>query len=221
LRGFEHYKYLGSRGINALPVIHQGESTSWLDVYRDQTDYVGLSPSVNFGPAAQRQWLDHAFARLDNVRTHAFGVTSPSLIARYPWTSFDSATWALQAANGRVVVPSAAAGGGYDFSRSIYVTVTGAERDRIRRPSNLIEDMGRQQRDHIRRYIATEGLTIEDVRNRPSARRQVNLAFYQDMAAAFGGTFVAACNPSDRLTKLLPLRRHQPYRLLSWAHLAD
>jgi hypothetical protein len=211
---FRNYQYMRCRGLHPIPVVHQGESVSWLDRYLDAgATYVGLARRAKFGRDVQRDWLDQAFTRLTDeagkplVKVHGFGITAPELVARYPWSSFDSATWIRQAGYGRIIVPSAADGAGeYDFFRPHYIAIS----DR--------QDRSPLQQA-IRRYVEQEcGFPLEAARRRASTRAAINLQFYQRMSAAFDGKFVVATDHLVSVSKLT-VHRHQVYRLLSFARL--
>src|SRR4030095_7267780 len=54
-RGFENYKYMSAeRGLDPMPVHHQGESWHWLRRYLDAgVKVIGLSTTTNSGKDAQ------------------------------------------------------------------------------------------------------------------------------------------------------------------------
>ena len=77
--------------IEAVPVYHQGESRRWLDRMIDEGfDYIGISPANDRTTKQKIEWLDGAFGYLcgdagyPEIKTHAFGATSPSILCRYP-----------------------------------------------------------------------------------------------------------------------------------------
>jgi hypothetical protein len=221
-RSFENYQYMRKRGLDPVPVCHQGERWLWLERYLDAgATYIGLSRRSDFPRHRQVGWLDEAFARLTGttVRTHGFGITSPGLITRYPWYSYDSATWALAAAAGKIIVPSKRRqGGGFDFlGQPALVTVSGP-RERRRNPSSTYEDLTRREQEHVRDYIASGGFTIDDVQL-PHARRALNVMYFRWMAAAIEGVhpkFVMVSAPDVNLVELTPFHHHQTYVLLSY-----
>lgn len=92
----QNYLRMKKRGLKiVLPVYHLGEPLSCLEEIIDGgANYVGLGGLAR-GAAdkARRAWLDSVFsflAKYSEIKTHGFGVTSPSLVLRYPWYSVDS-----------------------------------------------------------------------------------------------------------------------------------
>lgn len=91
-----NYLRMKERGLKVvLPVYHLGEPLSCLkEILDNDVGYVGLGGLAR-GAAdkARRAWLDSVFsflAKYPEIKTHGFGVTSPSLVLRYPWYSVDS-----------------------------------------------------------------------------------------------------------------------------------
>lgn len=97
-------------GVKPLPCFHLGEDPKWLVRYVERYDYIALGGLVGTSPSQQAMWLDDIWKNyLTNdgeaiVRVHAFGVTSPHVMQRYPWFSVDSTSWLLQAAMGRIQI---------------------------------------------------------------------------------------------------------------------
>lgn len=109
-------KYLeDEHGLNPVPVIHFGTSMKWIDKHLDAGYKLlgigGLGQEVTRD--AYLSWGDRLFSHLcpgpshlPVVRTHGFAMTSFRLMARYPWWSVDSVSWAKAAGvGGQVFVP--------------------------------------------------------------------------------------------------------------------
>lgn len=112
-KSFQNYLYLkDSLKCKVVPVFHQHESVEWLDKILteiDNDDLVAISPANDQVRESRIQWLDTIWSKMINinreptVNCHAFGVTTPKIIKRYPWYSVDSSTPSQHAANGSVI----------------------------------------------------------------------------------------------------------------------
>jgi len=105
----ENAEYMRKKGIIPMEVFHQGEDFSFLDtmIKRPENHYIGISPANDVGVPGRQAWLNQSFRRVElcgGIRSHGFGVTSPSLMANNPWTSVDSATYSILAGYGGVQV---------------------------------------------------------------------------------------------------------------------
>lgn len=97
-----------------LPIFHQGEDFKWLInmlEYRHPDgkpiDYIGISPANDVHVNEKQKWISRVFKIIKsssnpNVKTHAFGMTSLNLLEQYPFTSADSTSWVMTAANGGI-----------------------------------------------------------------------------------------------------------------------
>jgi len=107
-------KKLRGAGISdVIEVFHQGEKIDpylYKMIASQGEPYIGVSPANDAYPTSRLRWLDSVFSEIgkrygpDRVRTHGFGVTAYSLIAPFPWTSVDSASFAILAGYGTVTV---------------------------------------------------------------------------------------------------------------------
>lgn len=99
-----------------LPIFHQGEDFKWLKNMLEYTHsdgkhiwYIGISPSNDVSVVEKKKWLEVVFRIIKessnpNVKTHAFGMTSLNVLEQYPFTSADSTSWLLSAANGGIII---------------------------------------------------------------------------------------------------------------------
>lgn len=125
---WELQKYLEENGLNPVPVFHNGEDFKWLRRYMDDHDYIGIGGLGQF--SAKASYIAHAdkiFRLLSNpdgspkYKTHGFAVTSPELVARFPWYTIDSSTWCTNTRYGRVLIPKVRNHNGefrYTYTRS-------------------------------------------------------------------------------------------------------
>lgn len=109
---WRNLRYLESKGLEPMPVVHFGADLCWLRRYvRSGYNYIGIGGLVGRDKICI-PWLDEVFSYLcdtpDNLpraKTHGFGVTSIKLLHRYPWYSVDSTSWSQSAAFGGIFVP--------------------------------------------------------------------------------------------------------------------
>ena len=123
---WEILKYLeNEHGLNPCPVIHYGTDLKWLDKHLeagyDLIALGGMAIKVRGSTKQVSLWLDRVFerccpppSRLPSVRLHGFGVTTHSIMVRYPWWSVDSTTWCMKGAYGMIHLPKKV-GGKYDY----------------------------------------------------------------------------------------------------------
>ncbi|GAH15672.1 unnamed protein product [marine sediment metagenome] len=110
---YENQKYMESKGVSPVPCYHYGEDISWLKRYLDEGyEFIALGGMVPISTGDLMSWLDDLFGRyltdeegLPKVKIHGFGMTSLSLLLRYPWYSVDSTSWVLTGRFGSVYVP--------------------------------------------------------------------------------------------------------------------
>lgn len=90
-----------------VPCFHYGEPFEYLEKYVEGWDYIALGGMVPVETKQLSLWLDevwnHYLTRDDGapiVKVHGFGMTTFSLMARYPWFSVDSSSWLMGGRNG-------------------------------------------------------------------------------------------------------------------------
>jgi hypothetical protein len=100
-------------GLSPIPVFHYGENESWLRKYlKKGYDYISLGGMVPISTPALMMWLDQIFTKhltdkkgIPIIKVHGFGLTSFSLIFRYPWYSIDSTSWVVTGRLGSIFIP--------------------------------------------------------------------------------------------------------------------
>ena len=113
-RSWDIQKYMESFGLSPLPVYHVGEDIKWLKRYVDNYDYIGCGGFAK--DISKKAWINSmgnpAFSiicdtpdRLPRVKVHGFAMTSPELMAAFPWFSVDSTSWVMFGKYGAVLVP--------------------------------------------------------------------------------------------------------------------
>lgn len=99
-------------GVKPLPCFHYGEDERYLDWYISKYEYITLGGMVPISTPQLIYWLDRLWEEhlcdgsgRPKVKVHGFGVTTMSIMKRYPWFSVDSSTWVQNAANGMIFLP--------------------------------------------------------------------------------------------------------------------
>lgn len=99
-------------GVKPLPCFHYGEDERYLEFYITNYNYVTIGGMVPISTPQLIHWLDRIWERhltdgsgRPRVKVHGFGLTTMSLMKRYPWFSVDSSTWVQNAANGMIFLP--------------------------------------------------------------------------------------------------------------------
>lgn len=97
VKGWENLKYMESKGLKVLHTFHSAEDEKWLFKLMDEYEYFGVSKTGDTGDVISR--LDRVFTKLCDkkghckYKIHGFGITSPSMMMRYPFYSVDSSSW--------------------------------------------------------------------------------------------------------------------------------
>lgn len=109
LKTWQNQLIMESKGATPLPCFHFGEDPRYLDWYVQRYDYITIGGLVGRSSRDAQVWLDRIWDNhmLDGsgrakLKVHAFGMTSPDLMKRYPWYSVDSSSWIQAAAFGSI-----------------------------------------------------------------------------------------------------------------------
>lgn len=109
LKTWQNQLYMEEQGAKPLPCFHFGEDPRYLEWYIERYEYITIGGLVGKSVKDARIWLDRMWNdyMLDGsgrprLKVHAFGMTSPELMARYPWFSADSSSWIQAAAFGSI-----------------------------------------------------------------------------------------------------------------------
>ena len=107
---FENQMRMEKLGATPLPCFHFGEDPEYLKYYVKNYSYITLGGLVPVSSKAAEIWLDEIWEKYLTdgagnplLKVHGFGVTTISLMERYPWFSCDSSSWIQAAAFGSVV----------------------------------------------------------------------------------------------------------------------
>lgn len=196
---YRNLKYLEKKGLHPVPVVHYSPVVDfkWLRRYMEEGyTFIGLGGLVGSTATAEcKSWLSQAFdvvcGSKDNtplVDIHGFGVTSYSLLLRYPWYSVDSTSWTKVGAYGGILVPHKR-GGKFTFDEQPYlIKVSEDSPERKQHGKHLLTISKREQ------AIVNEWLELIDVPmgevgdeetfgvvTRHTERRVANLKFFEMM----------------------------------------
>jgi len=103
---------LEALGCQVIPCFHGGEPIDACRYYVANYPYISLGGMVGGATSVLKAWLDEVFTEAicdadgyAKCKVHGFGMTSLSLMERYPWYSVDSTSWVMTAAFGSLVFP--------------------------------------------------------------------------------------------------------------------
>lgn len=116
-KSWENYLYMRDKVVESchiLPLYHFGESKEGL--YRilntkfngDFVNYIGIGGRHGVSTEEQIKYFNEVFTIIQNssnpkVKVHAFGITVPRILERFPFYSADSTTWLQSAINGAIL----------------------------------------------------------------------------------------------------------------------
>lgn len=110
-KSWKAWHYMVDNGAkNIMPTFHYGEPWEYLDKMATTSHYMALGGLVKVPKPSQLRWLDEAWERLTDAqgkpvtKVHGFGLTTVSLMQRYPWYSVDSSSWIQSAAYGQAML---------------------------------------------------------------------------------------------------------------------
>lgn len=177
-------------GLHPIPVFHQGEDFEWLTrLVADGEDYIGISPSDDTPRSAQISWIDDCFTILTDregrpcVRTHGFGITAVASLARHPWYTVDSTTWAHTAGFGHILVPKPTPQG-YDYTATMQIAICGVQRET--KSLMRYERLSNAARDAVTQYLESIGTSPSECRYDVFARRNTVITYLRGLSAQLG-----------------------------------
>lgn len=143
---YENQLAMEAQGARPLPCFHFGEDERYLEWYIQRYPYITIGGMVRTKAEDVMQWLDRIWDRylLDGsgrpkLKVHAFGVTTISLMERYPWHSVDSSSWIQAASFGSIytvehgpIAISSRSPSRHDFGRHL-TTLSAIEREQVER----------------------------------------------------------------------------------------
>lgn len=177
-QSWENYLYMRTKMYSPrklLPIFHQGEDFKWLDnMLNARFDgepiwYIGLSPANDMPLKEKDKWLERCYSTIrkssnPDVCTHIFGMTTLSVLERYPATSADSTTWIMQGAMGSIVTKY----GSIPVSQGI----THASDHLLKMPKAIQKD--------IQDYVESHGYNLEGLATSYKDRIDFNIMYFNE-----------------------------------------
>lgn len=175
---WENYLYMRERlksPEKLLPIFHQGEEYRWLENMLnarfdgEPIGYIGLSPANDMPLSAKDKFLDRCYTIIrkssnPNVKTHIFGMTTLSILEKYPVYSADSTTWIMQGAMGSIVTKY----GSIPVSEGI----THASDHLLKLPKAIQKD--------IQNYVESHGYNLEGLSTSYKDRIDFNIMYFNE-----------------------------------------
>jgi hypothetical protein len=176
LKTWQNQLYMEKKGAKPLPCFHFGEDPRYLDWYVQRYEYITIGGLVRKSSNDQRVWLDriwndHILDGSGNPRlkVHGFGLTSPELMARYPWHSCDSSSWIQAAAFGSIFTS--------EYGPIAVSKDSPAKHDAGRHLSNLTEI----ERNHLNQLLDKKGFNYERLSTVYESRAVYNCLGYIEL----------------------------------------
>ena len=179
LKSWENQRHMEQQGLRPLPCYHWGEDERYLEWYVANYDYITIGGMVPISTKNLRPWLDRIWSKhltdkegKPRVKVHGFGMTSLSLMERYPWYSVDSSRWLQAARFGNILIPS-------------NEQLIGISQDAPHRKTKgqHFDNLAPIQKDAIAEEIDSYGFGITILRTNTYARRMFNILAFQAIEA--------------------------------------
>ena len=194
---YEINKYMRTYGLEPMPVVHYGTSSSWIKKYLDVTDYIGIS---GLGQKARKSrygtYLKEMFKYIHtdkrkppSAKVHGFAMTTPEFIKEYPFYSMDSTTWCKMAGMGQVMIPRIINKNAYEFleGRNIGISSRVANTMRkwhtLRLPEGIVSMI-----DTYTQEVC--GVSVQQASIDLKARNIINIIYYFEMQKQLKSIYV-------------------------------
>jgi len=182
----ENQKIMEKAGLSPLPCFHYKEDPSFLEYYIENYDYVALGGMVGKGTSNLVGWLDEMFSEyicdkdgMPRCKVHGYGMTTLSLMFRYPWYSVDSTTWCQWGGYGKLALPQLRNGKPVWDSTPYMMGVT-EPRGHMPRGSHM-DAIAPKLREFYLEYIEQQGYSYEELVKDYRLRWKWNLEFFISM----------------------------------------
>ena len=163
-----------------IPIFHRREDFKWLDLMLETTfngahiPYIGIAATTDSTVTEKQNWFEKVFNHIKhssnpNVKTHAFGMTSLTLLELYPFTSADSTSWLMAAINGAILSPFGV----------IYVS------EKNKHDPGHILGLASFTRKAVEDYITNRGFTLEELSTKYAAREKINALYFVEWSQSY------------------------------------
>lgn len=182
-QSWENYLYMRERVKSPdklIPIFHRREDFKWLDLMLETTfdgkhiPYIGIAATTDSTVKEKRDWFEKVFKHIrhssnPNVKTHAFGMTSLTLLELYPFTSADSTSWLMTAINGGIQSPFGV----------IYVS------EKNKHEAGHILGLSSEIRKAVEDYVTQRGFTLEELSTEYAARERINALYFVEWSQTY------------------------------------
>lgn len=161
-----------------LPIFHQGEDFKWLRNMLEYKHpdgkpiwYIGVSPANDVSVSEKKKWLEIVYKIIaessnPNVKTHAFGMTTLNVLEQHPFTSADSTSWILCAANGAIIING----------KAVHIS------DRRIHDSQNVLNRSVAIQDDVKKLVESKGFDFQKLTESPGERMLFNLVSLKEWA---------------------------------------
>lgn len=166
-------------GLSPIPTYHQGEPLSVLREFVKNYEYIALGGMVGLSPVTAKLHLDKCFDIIcDNhgnpkTKVHGFGITSYSLLMRYPWYSTDSTAWILTAGMGSIMMANNG-----DYSKAPLKIAVSENNPKKSDFGRHIDSFNPEKRKMVEDYLQGLGYSIEIARTIRNDRCLINAHYF-------------------------------------------
>lgn len=163
-------------GVQALPCFHYGEDERFLEYYVERYEYITLGGMVPIARPQLRLWLDRIWGRYltdrhgrPKLKVHGFGLTTMSLMKRYPWFSVDSSSWVQIGNVGNVLFPEWG------------IVAVSPDSPKAKEAGMHADTVATPAADAIKAAVARRGFEYDRLRKEYVARWVFNCAAYREV----------------------------------------
>ncbi len=172
---YQNQMRMEKHGVRPLPCFHYGEDPRYLQLYAANYSYITLGGMVAQSTKDLLIWLDEIWEKYLTdgagrpiTKVHAFGVTTPILMKKYPWFSVDSSSWVQVAANGSILFNG----------KAMAISAESPNRKVQNQHYLTFSDL---QREAIDKRLIEQGYTAEALANQYLSRWIYNINAYVEM----------------------------------------
>jgi len=173
---YDNYWYMRERLDNPdmlLYTFHVGEPFKYLQMVLEHPEikYIALGGMVAKDAKTKENFSQKCFeiiqaSKNPNVKVHAFGVTTPSILEKFPFASGDSTGWIMTGASGQIYSKY----GQLDFSQN------------SRNTTKSVFNLPREAFEVVKAEIERFGYTMEELEQDYKARMCYNVKYLNELS---------------------------------------
>lgn len=173
---YKNWEYMRRKGLKPLPVFHAHAPKKYLEIYIRETNYIAIGAIAKMSTIDRLRHLDglwdYYLTDKDGypiVKTHGFGLTSLTIMSRYPWYSVDSTSWILMAAYGSIYVPRFV-GGKWQYDSTPLGIVVSNMSPSIKDEGRHFTTLSKRGQEVVLSYLSLKGYCLgrSEVREEPN-----------------------------------------------------